>query len=353
MKRKVKRKVKRKGHRKVGIITIISYNYGNRLQNYALSKVLSDMGYVVSTVPTKKNYRIKKNISWLLKPLLRKPNNWECFERKIPYANKTYDKLNISKYDFFIAGSDQIWNPYFRSNSKREFLFFAKPEQRISYAASIGISDYPEDKAVEYGAELQKFKAISVRESSAVDIVKRISGRASEVVVDPVLLLSRNEWDSVIGEGEYSAKPYVALYFLGKMNNPCIEVLLQQAIERGLEVKNILEMNKESRGSVGPIEFVNTIRNSRFVITDSFHATVFSILYHRPFINVNRSEDRNAGDMSSRLVTLLSQFEMENRFVSMPEEINFDCFSCDYSNIDEKINNAKEKSLVFLKKSLG
>jgi hypothetical protein len=338
--------------KRIGIITIISYNYGNRLQNYALCKVLGDLGYKVYTLPTKKNYKLKKIIAWMVKPFWGKDNNWERFEKRIPYGNKTYDKIDIEKYDYFIAGSDQIWNPYFQSNSKREFLFFARPEQRISYAASFGVSEYPKEKELDYGKELAEFKAISVREATGIDIVKKMSGRTCELVLDPVLLLSSYEWDQVIGNKTYTGKPYIVLYFLGKMNNPCIEELLQQASKKGFETMDVLKMNKSKKGSIGPEEFVRLIRNASFVITDSFHATVFSVLFHRPFVTINRSADKNAGDMSSRLASLLEQLGMQKRFVSTSEDLDYDCFSCDYSDVDEKINSAKEKSMSFLKKAL-
>ena len=116
---------------KTGIITIISRNYGNRLQNFALQRVLEKKNIKVRTVPINNYYSIKIFIKFIIKKVLWKNTVWEEFEFKIKYAYQSCKKININQYDFFIAGSDQIWNPYFHFNSEREFLYFAEDNQKL------------------------------------------------------------------------------------------------------------------------------------------------------------------------------------------------------------------------------
>ena len=125
--------------KKVRIVTIVSYNFGNRLQNLALTRVLEKLGCEVKTIPAKKHYKTKKMITMLIKPLVGRKNNWEAFEKRISYDKHLAYDIDVNKIDYFITGSDQVWNPIFPFITKREFLDFAKPEQRVSYAASIAI----------------------------------------------------------------------------------------------------------------------------------------------------------------------------------------------------------------------
>lgn len=340
--------------KEVRIVTIVDRNYGNRLQNLALTRYIEKLGCNVKTLELRKYYKIKCMIKLFLNPLLGKGNEWEKFEKLIHYDRKLASEINPDKVDYFIAGSDQIWNPRFVFLSKREFLYFAKPEQRISYAGSFGVTEYPDEKKEAYGEELKKFKAISVREKSAINLVKDICGREDATfVLDPTLLLTADEWDSMLGEKKNTSdKPYVAVYFLGDMKNECVTKVLDDCKKKGMEVKNILEMNKEKAGGIGPFDFVSIIRNADYVLTDSFHASVFSLLYHRNFVVVNRSEDKWTGNMSTRLVSLLDMVNMKERFVATVADLEGISWECNYSNVDEIILEEKAKSVDFLKSAM-
>lgn len=337
--------------KKVRIVTIVSYNFGNRLQNLALTRTLENLDCEVKTVPSKKNYKAKKMVTMLIKPFLGRKNTWEVFEKKISYdKNLAYD-IDIDKIDYFITGSDQVWNPKFPFNSKREFLDFAKPEQRIAYAASIAISAFPEELKEEYGAELKKFKAISVREESAINIVKDMSGRDAELVVDPVMLLKDDEWNKEIGKDRLYKAPYVAVYFLGDKDNECVKEILSQKREEGYKIIDILDINNKKNGMLGPVEFVKVIRDADFVVTDSFHATVFSIIFHTNFATIDRSKYKNV-DMSTRLLTLLKMFGFENRFLRTKDDLKKIKYDCDFTMVDDIIDKEREKALSFLKVAL-
>ncbi|SHJ28860.1 polysaccharide pyruvyl transferase family protein [Pseudobutyrivibrio xylanivorans] len=339
--------------KEVRIVTIVDRNYGNRLQNLALTRVLEQLGCNVKTLPVQKLYKLKKMVKIVLNPILGKGNEWEKFETLIHYDRCIASEINTDKIDYFVAGSDQVWNPHFVFLSKREFLYFAKPEQRVSYAGSFGVTEYPEDKKKEYGEELKKFKAISVREKSAIDLVKEMSGRDAQFVLDPTLLLSADDWNREIKNKDQEGKPYVAVYFLGDMKNECVTKVLDECKKKGMGVKNILEMNKANDGGVGPFDFVSIIKNADYVLTDSFHATVFSLIYHRDFVVVNRSKDKWTGNMSTRLVSLLDMIGMQERFVATTDELEKINWNCDYSGVDSIIEAEKANSIDFLKNSLN
>lgn len=165
--------------KKIAIVTIISENYGNRLQNYALQTVLQDTGFRVETIQ-------RKNISFvlLIKNYLHyiwKTNNttqFFKFNKKIKWSKKIWDKdsqlIDLgSLYDYFIAGSDQIWNPYYTfTGTDLDFLTFVEDKRRIAYAASFGVSSLPSNKAAKYNkGRLRDFSKISTREDAGADIV--------------------------------------------------------------------------------------------------------------------------------------------------------------------------------------
>ena len=336
----------------IGIVTIVDYNYGNRLQNYALYSTLTTLGYNVKTIPKENFYKIKKMAKLFVKTVCRKHNNWELMETNIPYSVFAADKIDTSKCDYFVAGSDQIWNPIFGTTTKREFLNFAKPEQRVAYAASIGLNKVDDDFYQKFGDEIKKFKAISVREASAVDIVKKVYDDDVSVVVDPVLLLTADKWSSVTNNARIDVKErYVCSYFLGNKDNECVKAIYDGAKEKNYKIIDILSINRSDKGKIGPLEFVKCIKNSEFVVTDSFHATVFSIIFKRPFIAINRSANNATGDMSTRLISILRLFGFENRFVQKVEDLPDDYWNCDFSGTDEIIENERKKSLEFLKNS--
>lgn len=202
-----------------------------------------------------------------------------------------------------------------------------------------------------YGNEIKKFKAISVREESAIDIVKDISGRDAELVVDPVMLLTKDDWNNEFGKDKLYNEPYVAVYFLGNKENECVKEILDKKRSEGLKIVDILEINNNKNGLLGPVQFVKLLRDAEFVVTDSFHATVFSLIFHTNFATIDRSKVKNE-DMSPRLLTLLKMFSFENRFLKTKSDLeNFD-YECDFSHVDEIISKERGKALSFLKNAL-
>lgn len=346
---------------KVAIVTIISYNYGNRLQNYALQETLQKLNIQVETIPIDIKYdlkgRIKLRIKVAVAPVLKKYSEvcWDLFDQNINWSKYIATDNHVdSQYDYFIAGSDQIWNPLFECNSEREFLTFTTNEKKIAYAASIGLDELPCKLTDEYKKYIGAFKMVSVREKSAADIIEKLGCTRPKVVLDPTMLLSEEEWKSVIGQSKLKInKKYVVVYFLGIRNAEFDLYTIKKAAEMETERIDIMNLPLDLKKKIGPAEFIALLYNSEAVFTDSFHGTVFSILFHKPFIVFERPYEEGYGKMSSRLDTLLETFGMNERRVSCKEQLKMLKLKCDFLEVDKILKDKRAQSIDFLKSSLN
>ncbi len=365
---------------KIAIITINdNNNYGNRLQNYALQQFLKSGFCNVDSIwySEKENSILNKKIwTWksIIKYIINKGNfrdyvnkyylrdvlrtyNIRKFTRK--YINTKYDftiKEDLdNEYDYFIVGSDQVWNPNFwygkEINSIARFLKFTSKEKRISYAASIAIPKIPKDKEQFFKDSLNEMKSISMREKAGADLVKDLTGREVSVVVDPTILLSKEEWQKIELKSEwYSGEKYILTYFLGNPS-PVIEKI---AKKNNWKIYNLMDKDNFDLYTSRVEEFVYLINHAQLVVTDSFHASVFSILMNTPFLVVNRQEIGMA-DMTSRIETLMELFGYQDRYI-----INGECklseneiLYMDFSNVKSIQEREIKRSTEYMKKALN
>lgn len=342
--------------KKVCIITITSRNFGNRLQNYALQKALEKLDVQSETIFGDEQSGIKRRLKLFVKKIIIMINHnkfiydqrvmkFERFNRK--YINKcnisreNIGKLDIDRYDYFICGSDQIWNYNFGFINKFYFADFAPKNKKISYAASFGV-DYISDTYVsDYTKWLSDFKAISVREKQGSEIVKQLTGKFANVVVDPTMLLSKDEWLEIAED--VHCRNYAMVYFLGDIGQQAIHTINKVEREHGLKIKRITNFD-----AVSPEEFIGLINNSSLVITDSFHACVFSILFDKPFLVFDRIGKETG--MGSRISTLLTMVGLERKLPGMVDDNNL--FENDYTEAYDKINDEIVNAKEFLKKAL-
>ena len=344
--------------KKVGIVTIESENFGNRLQNYALQEVIKSLGCKVETI-NRRNYKkitkkLKETFREIVKVLVHaKAIRYNEFNRLINrskhFARKDEAEKDLASYfDYFVAGSDQLWNPHFPFVGECDLLTFARSEQKISYAASFGIEELPESKKEIYKNALMDFKAISVRESSATKLIHNLTGRDSQLVLDPTLMLDMNEWRKVSKKPSICPKgKYCFVYSLGEKNEE-FKKQLQEIEEQGeleiydLGVKNFLGFER----CLGPSEFVYLIDNAEIILTDSFHATAFSIIFHKCV----KTYKRKGLDMSSRISTLAETVGLQNNLVN---DVFLIDEKADYNQIDFLLSEEKNKSMKFLKEALN
>lgn len=345
---------------KIAIITIISYNYGNRLQNYALQETLQKLNARVETIPVEQKYNLEGKLKLKIKAVaalfIKRYSGvcWDLFDQNIHWSKytATTDKVG-NRYDYFVAGSDQIWNPVFECNSDREFLVFTTDEKKIAYAASIGLDELPQNEVDKYRRYIGMFKAVSVREKSAADIIENLGCVRPKGVLDPTMLLSEEQWKVVINQSKLRIKErYVVAYFLGIRTAEFDSYILQKALEMNAELIDIMNLSSEVKNKIGPAEFVSLLYHSEAVFTDSFHGTVFSILFHKPFVVFERPYEEGYGKMSSRLDTLLETFNLDERRVNSKEQLETVTIEYDFSKVDETLKEKRKNSIEFLVRAL-
>ena len=354
---------------KIGIVTINDdNNYGNRLQNYAVQFFLekNNIENITiknnDTINNREENKIQYNIKYMKRQLGKykkmikiKKGRQKCFwdfDKNIKYTNNFFyiNKKEIrKKYDYYIVGSDQVWNPKFGRLKDIDLLSFAKPEQRIAFSASFAIDKLPEEFKSKAKRELEKFKAISVREYRGKEIVEELTGRKDvQVLVDPTMLLNSEEWDEVAKKPEQlKTDKYILNYFLGEISEKRRKEIERIAKENNCEIINMLDKNSPFY-QTGPSEFLYLEKNAFLICTDSFHSSVFAILYNRPFVVFDR-EDANV-KMNSRLDTLLKKFKLENRWYE--DKITEEQLQVDYKESYMILEGERKKAKEFLENAI-
>lgn len=376
--------------KKVGIVTLNGYNnYGNRLQNLALQTFFSELGIdsetiVYHTLDTSnvlqkiarhldqgnffkslfhkfwtrdsKQYQEKRNL--LLKN--RESNFLEFSKKYINESKIDYNqemlldsdviaKLN-NKFDSFFVGSDQVWHLDVGATIPTNyFLPFAPKYKRNSFSASFGFSEFPSKKiAGEYKKAFLSMNGISVREDAGKSLINSVCNKKAIVLLDPTLLLSSHTWEELTEPVSYNDS-YLLTYFLGKITPEYEKIINKISVENHLKVIRVNDITNPKYFDISPSKFLYLIQHSQFVLTDSFHGSVFSIIFKRPFIALNRID--STGDMSSRLVTLLQNFKISERFCKTEEDFyklgaNYNKIS--FENSERIIANNRKKSEQFV-----
>lgn len=353
--------------KKIGIITINDFNnYGNRLQCYAVQHYLEKMGYAVENIYNEYNHgglvvnKIKKFIRQVRdfknrSAIAIRRQSFMEFNKNIKFSDEYIINGQVckdlnEKYDFFITGSDQVWNPYDSGRSEVDFLTFANEGKRISFSASIGVEKLPAYMTERYKQYLKNYKSISVREESAKKIVKSLTDRKDiEVLVDPTMLLTNEEWEAISQKPDmnYPTK-YILKYFLG--GSGARENVIKSIAEKySCEVIDLYDKNSRYY-TCGPQHFLYLEKNAFLICTDSFHSAVFSFLFNKPFIIFERENTKI--NMSSRMGTFLSKFGLlRNRYI---ENRSLDEYlSWDYSEGYKTLEREREKSRQFLMNALS
>lgn len=356
---------------KIGIVTIIDYtNYGNRLQNYAVSHVLrSKFGCKAESLAAieEKAFYNGNHVAWLKDQIAKKccvvpafaekkwgPNitRWANFrnwsKRHIPtrnlYEHKSLPESLNSQYDMFFAGSDQIWNYRFPGTKYDDyFLKFAEDRKKAAVSGSFGVESIPDEWKQTYIDGLSGFSHISVREEAGQRIVKDLIGRDVPVLIDPVMLLSRKEWLKVSKKPRVDvSKPYILKYYLGDEAEE--DKIDHWAKANGYEVYELMNDKIPELYSVGPGEFISLIANASLVASDSFHCIAFSIIFRKPFVVYARLGSGNY--MTSRLDTLLGKFGFLDRWKHLLTAEEY--LACDYSKVDEIMTEEQKKAMNYI-----
>ena len=367
-------------HLKIANLTLDGYfNYGNVLQRYAVCNLLMGLGaeveslwfspqagflpYLQSHYPWMKDSWdwktwVKLGINWkgATHKMFSGENAWEAarnaviksfVDRYIPMRYDVDFTRVADEYDYFVTGSDQVWNPYL-ADLEKLFIKFAPGEKRIAYAASISCPEIPQDKLQAFIDGVNGMKEISVREQAGADLIQQLTGRRVQVVADPTMLVTAEDWRSIARKPSWlkGDEQLLVTYFLGKRPDSVIESI---ARENGLQIVNMLDERVFEHYAIAPEEWLWLIDHARFMYTDSFHGTVFSILFRTPFVVTERVDAGCASKMTSRIDTLLAKFDLSDRrgtnangyMIASPLDMH-------YGDVDKVLAEEKQKAKTYL-----
>lgn len=361
--------------RKVGILTWHYYpNFGSALQAYALQKTISQQGYDVELV----NYRLKKYKTSSLKDKIKARTLILCDLISPTKANKlgwrfvafqetylrqsrrvyteTETKSLCRRYNIIVCGSDQIWAPNV-FNPIYMLSIVDDDRKKIAYAPSIGLNYIPDSLVDKYKYYLNRIDYISVREESGGELLRKEFDIFAETVLDPTLLLKREEWEKL------SVKPtesnYVFCYFLNK-EHQYKDYVLNIAhkyhakivtVSSNIEDKQWSNVFLNNGFEVGPREFIGYISEALFIITDSFHGTAFSILFEKQFVTLARFRNDDVINQNSRIINLLGKIDHIGQWVT-DYTTKDSVATVDYSVVNKRLQKERESSMRFLTNSL-
>ena len=360
--------------RKAFIFTINDYtNYGNRLQNYALFKILQQYGLEVHNAPQifcKEcyTYYSESPIKKIIKRILPYPiwkehmesinyhENDDRYKRflefaslygdspKVVYVKRKRDILKAieaTDVNYLVSGSDQVWNPEFFKNLYINMLGFATNtnQLKIAIAPSISVETIEDWQKTDFQKYLSSFYTLSCREQEGAKLINNITGLECETLIDPTLMLDICDWDKIIKKPCFHNNgKYILTYFLGQITPEYHNIIT--LIGKKLHLKIIDVYDKKGKYyQCGPSEFVWLIKNCELMLTDSFHGTIFSYIYNKPIKTFKRKDELKS--MNSRLINLINVLKLKDIFIDAQTPININ--SILHTNYDKKILEIEQR----------
>ncbi|MGI6392307.1 MAG: polysaccharide pyruvyl transferase family protein [Candidatus Izemoplasmatales bacterium] len=383
--------------KKIGLCICYNvHNYGSVLQALATVKIIEQLGYEYEII----GYIKKRSIFYYIKkaPLLLSKTFYYVLKRKISiikqarksneykanlrlrkkifnefskehfvenvkkYIGYSELKRGSSNYYAIIVGSDQLWNPMGFSTNFYNLMFVKDEVKKISYATSFGISHIP----IFYRTKARKFISridhLSVREIEAKNIIAQLVPRKKVfVAADPTLLFNREQWEVLIPQKNEVIDEYIFCYFLGtslESRNAANEL----SDYLGLKIVTIKHEDEYfapddsfgdySPNGLSPNDFVNYIRNAKYILTDSYHGTIFSIINHKKFLTFYRFKQNDKNSRNSRIDSLLNILGLQNRLFTQESNVRTIMEEINYDEIDKRVNVFRNESIDFLKDAL-
>ncbi len=370
---------------KLGIITIHRiHNYGSVLQAYALQRACEELGYKAEVIDyvfpnlyqSGNRYQTSGDTQpnepkWLkmlfAQSLLQQHKGIDLFvEKNLKLSAKRYsspDALmqNPPEYDVYITGSDQVWSPRHCNGDPSFLLHFAPDDKKIiSYAASIGTDTIPEELKPLFSSLLGRYQHIAIRENSGRELIKELTGKDAEVVLDPTLLLNKEEWNGIATPKRLVRKKYILCYYLNYSFNafPYVDELAKDIQRKtGYQLVRVarpphhLTLNHTIyRIGASPEDFLALVRDAEMVLTTSFHGTAFAVNYGKPVFTV--VQNVNASD--SRQVSLMHNLGLDDKILSISSPFpTVDRFGYDMQQEQQKLEQLRQQSKDYLKKALS
>ncbi|MBR1387366.1 MAG: polysaccharide pyruvyl transferase family protein [Alloprevotella sp.] len=372
----------------IGIVTIFDVsNFGAELQTYATQKAMQNMGYDAEIIdfpyykspsfkreavanpfyPYPLKLRLKEMLSGCLrwvrqltshKKLDERAHKFKRFHQEnTRFSKEKYNRIsslykNPPSYDVYCVGSDQVWNPYNFVSLYPYFLTFASEGSRkMSYASSFGVSTIPSAAQSVFGACLNGFDAISVREESGARMVEELSQKRATVVCDPTLLLDKNDWEQVERGVAEIPERFVLVYELHPI--PYLNMVAAHVSKLlGIPVVRICSESMATHPgcvnlfNIGPAEFVYLFRHATFVVTNSFHGTCFSLNFRKNFYCVLSPTQNN----NSRQLSILNHCNLVSRVLYVGDDLpSLSALPVLYDKADEAIEDLRRISVKFIR----
>ena len=365
--------------KKISTVTFHSpYNYGSCLQAYALQEYIkkldSNCEYEIINLRTDtqkkmyENFFEQRGFKKYIKKIIYLKHKKELIEKEKKFEEFIQNRLNITSEfstfeelkkvnwssDYYIAGSDQLWNLRAKDFDWAYYLEFVESNRKISYAASFGPTkqNWSEEDKARVRKNLLKFKNISVREKGSFNNVQQLTNKEPEILVDPTMLFDKSDWEKLIPHTPLIKGDYIFLYNLSGKEYVKFARKISKKLKMPIVVSknsNILEViyGFKMRFDVGPIEFLNLIKNAKLVLSSSFHGTIFSILLNKPFFALNGIKD-------FRISTLLEKMGLEDRSIEIEnyEEKCKKAFDINFEKSEILLEKERKKSREYLIKAL-
>lgn len=283
------------------------------------------------------------------------------FETSHDYLQSEIDDDFAALFDYFVVGSDQVWNPTAGLSNTLRFLEFAHPQQRVAYAASFGLSSLPAHSLAHYHAALSEIARLSVRENRAAEIVWELVGREAKIVLDPTMLVANSRWNELaVSPSSLPRGGYVAKFFLGSgAEMERLSPVTQYARTNGLDMVDLSWDLRDSGPAhlsdsgrlydleaLGPLEFIGAIKASSLLLTDSFHAAVFATIFRVPYLL------RGRGGMNSRFDTLLNKSGLPMPKWGTLKELEAS-IDIDWDSVHQNLARERALSLDYLRTALS
>lgn len=381
----------------IGLVTCyFHHNYGSMLQAYATEMIMQQMGLPFQTIACKApiNYMQENKILYIIKKLLiadwkmrlgkmkieraKKDNpmfakNWEIrnkafeqfaetFFHVSPYCKNREELTKMAEnYSAFLVGSDQLWRTDSVEHGYYTLEWVPDHIRKIAYSTSIGVKEVPWFQVEKNKRFMNRFDHIALREQSACDLVYKLTGRKVPVVLDPTLLFTGDQWLGIQQREPLTNGKYIFCYLLG--DNPSQREFIKRVKEKtGCKIVALQQLDDyipsdegfaDEAPYVGPREFLNYIRNAEYVFTDSFHCSVFSILYKKNFFTFSRFAEGAKQSTNTRIDNLLHITGLEDRRMTKNKTVE-DVISYEgsFDGVDAKLNAYRKSSMDYLHSAL-
>lgn len=371
-------------------------NYGSKLQALATVKLFEDFGidyeiirynkktirFLIKSIPRCFNWvflndrylQIQRAVEFKRHPEIKKQvdirneafNSFDVhFQNHFSTIYGSYEELKNEcgkRYDKVITCSDQLWSPSALGSGFYNLMFAPDETLKISWASSFGVKSIPWYQKGRTKNYLNRIEHISMRENSGAEIVKQLTGKDVPVLMDPVFVFNKEEWNSFVETQKPEWEDYIFCYFLG--DNPEHRLAAKKLSEKtGKKIVTLRHLDcyvseDEKFGDfapydVDPVRFLNILRNATYICTDSFHGTAFSVIFEKKFMVFDRYNSKSSNSKNTRIDSVCANLGLKNRrFTNVSDVADLMVQDIDYDEVTKKVEQYREHTKQYLKEAL-